>query len=250
LVGADDPAELRARLRSCGLPADGTFLAVFAGVIPAPSPGAGAGAELSAAVLQEMVAAIAPGGSAVAPLTDTTERALAVLAVDTANAPTVVDALRAGVPALLPGLRGARLAVGVSDPVSGPAGLPGAVEEAGHAHRLAAARPGPAALVSCAELASHVLLLAAVPEQARRSFRGRLLGPLVAYDRAHDTDLVRTLKTFLACSGSWSRSAARLHVHVNTLRYRLRRIEELTGRDLSRLEDRVDFFLALRLPGG
>jgi DNA-binding PucR family transcriptional regulator len=40
--------------------------------------------------------------------------------------------------------------------------------------------------------------------------------------------------------------AAELHVHVNTLRYRIRRIEELTGRDLGSLEDRVDFFLALR----
>jgi DNA-binding PucR family transcriptional regulator len=105
-----------------------------------------------------------------------------------------------------------------------------------------------ATLVSCAELASHVLLLAAIPEPARRSFRARLLGPLEAYDREHDAGLVRTLDAFLASSGSWSRCASRLHVHVNTLRYRLRRIEELTGRDLSRLEDRVDFFLALRLP--
>jgi DNA-binding PucR family transcriptional regulator len=37
-----------------------------------------------------------------------------------------------------------------------------------------------------------------------------------------------------------------LHLHVNTVRYRVERIEELTGRDLSRLEDRVDVFLALR----
>jgi hypothetical protein len=243
----EDPAEVRARLRSCGLPADGTFLALLAGVTP-PAPGA-AGGELAAAVLDELVEVIAPRSAAVAPLVDTTDRALAVVAVEPDDAVRAVEALRAGVPALGPGLRRARLAVGVSDPVSGPSGLPGAVEEAAHAHRLAAARPGEVALVSCAELASHVLLLAALPEQARRSFRGRLLGPLVAYDRAHDADLVRTLDTFLECSGSWSRCAARLHVHVNTLRYRLRRIEELTGRDLTRLEDRVDFFLALRLPG-
>jgi DNA-binding PucR family transcriptional regulator len=51
---------------------------------------------------------------------------------------------------------------------------------------------------------------------------------------------------FLDRSGSWNRCAAELHVHVNTLRYRIRRIEELTGRDLGTLENRVDFFLALR----
>jgi DNA-binding PucR family transcriptional regulator len=56
---------------------------------------------------------------------------------------------------------------------------------------------------------------------------------------------VHTLEAFLGCSGSWNRCAAELHVHVNTLRYRIRRIEELTGRDLGTLENRVDFFLAL-----
>jgi DNA-binding PucR family transcriptional regulator len=40
-----------------------------------------------------------------------------------------------------------------------------------------------------------------------------------------------------------------MYVHVNTVRYRIGRIEELTGRDLSALPDRVDFFLALRGPG-
>jgi DNA-binding PucR family transcriptional regulator len=54
-----------------------------------------------------------------------------------------------------------------------------------------------------------------------------------------------TLRAFLDCSGSWNKCAAALHIHVNTLRYRIRRIEELTGRDLGSLETRVDFFLAL-----
>ena len=47
--------------------------------------------------------------------------------------------------------------------------------------------------------------------------------------------------------GSWNACAARMYVHVNTVRYRIRRIEELTGRDLSCLDDQVDFFLALRI---
>ncbi len=38
-----------------------------------------------------------------------------------------------------------------------------------------------------------------------------------------------------------------MYVHVNTVRYRIRRVEELTGRDLSCLDDQVDFFLALRI---
>jgi len=56
-----------------------------------------------------------------------------------------------------------------------------------------------------------------------------------------------TLREFLASSGSWNACAAKMYVHVNTVRYRIRRIEELTGRDLSCLDDQVDFFLALRI---
>ncbi|MFC6881265.1 PucR family transcriptional regulator [Actinomadura yumaensis] len=93
---------------------------------------------------------------------------------------------------------------------------------------------------------SYALLLASVPERTRCSFRDRMLGPLEEYDSERRAELLHTLEVFLSCSGSWSRTATRLHVHVNTLRYRIRRIEDLTGRDLGTLEDRVDFFLALR----
>jgi DNA-binding PucR family transcriptional regulator len=90
------------------------------------------------------------------------------------------------------------------------------------------------------------LLLASVPAPVLRSLRDRLLGPLAAYDDTHNAELVATLRLFLACDGSWSACAARMYVHVNTVRYRISRVEALTGRDLSALADRVDFFLALR----
>jgi DNA-binding PucR family transcriptional regulator len=93
----------------------------------------------------------------------------------------------------------------------------------------------------------HELLLASVPGSVLRSFRDRLLGPLLAYDERHHAELLPTLREFLACSGSWHACAAKMYVHVNTVRYRIRRIEELTGRDLSSLDDQVDFFLALRI---
>ncbi|MGN5378039.1 PucR family transcriptional regulator [Streptomyces lasalocidi] len=57
--------------------------------------------------------------------------------------------------------------------------------------------------------------------------------------------LLATLETFLACDGSWARTAQALHLHVNTVHYRMERIERLTGRDLSRLRDRLDLRAAL-----
>lgn len=146
-----------------------------------------------------------------------------------------------------------RLAVGVSGPAESVTALPGALHEAGSARRLAALRlaglDGTSAIsvVTSDEVTSHELLLATVPGSVLRSFRERLLGPLLAYDDQHRAELLPTLREFLACSGSWNACAVRMYVHVNTVRYRIRRIEELTGRDLSRLDDQVDFFLALRI---
>ncbi|MFJ8600744.1 PucR family transcriptional regulator [Streptomyces shenzhenensis] len=140
-----------------------------------------------------------------------------------------------------------RVTLGVSAAVHSAEGLRGALEEARHARRVAAARPGRVCAAGHQELASHVLLLPFVPDDVRRAFTARLLDPLRDYDRRHRAELIPTLAAFLDCDGSWTRCATRLHLHVNTLRYRVGRIEQLTGRNLSRLEDKLDFFLALRM---
>ncbi|MCX4696252.1 PucR family transcriptional regulator [Streptomyces sp. NBC_01408] len=140
-----------------------------------------------------------------------------------------------------------RITLGVSAAVHSAEGLRGALEEARHARRVAAARPGRVCAAGHHELASHVLLLPFVPDDVRRAFTARLLDPLRDYDRRHRAELIPTLEAFLDCDGSWTRCATRLHLHVNTLRYRVGRIEQLTSRDLSRLEDKLDFFLALRM---
>ncbi|SOD63918.1 PucR C-terminal helix-turn-helix domain-containing protein [Streptomyces zhaozhouensis] len=148
---------------------------------------------------------------------------------------------------LAAGLGGGRLTVGVSSSVPDAEGLRGALREARHARRLAEARPEAVAVAGHERLASHMVLLPFVPEDVREAFSDRLLAPLREYDTRHRSQLLPTLEAFLAEDGSWTRCAARLHLHVNTLRYRIGRIEQLTGRDLGRLEDAVDFLLALRL---
>ena len=114
-----------------------------------------------------------------------------------------------------------RLTLGVSAAVHSAEGLRGALEEARHARRVAAARPGRVCAAGHQELASHVLLLPFVPDDVRRAFTARLLDPLRDYDRRHRAELIPTLEAFLDCDGSWTRCAARLHLHVNTLRYRV-----------------------------
>ena len=127
------------------------------------------------------------------------------------------------------------------------AGISHAVAQARQARRLAALPGGGVRLVDAAAIGSVGLLLALLPGEAKQAFRARLLDPLLAYDSEHGTELVRTLEVFLACSGSWTKAADTMFVHVNSLRYRIRRIEELTGRDLGSLEDQAALLLALRL---
>ncbi|KOT66942.1 hypothetical protein ADK44_04740, partial [Streptomyces rimosus subsp. rimosus] len=89
----------------------------------------------------------------------------------------------------------------------------------------------------------------AVPADVRAVFSARTLRPLLPeHDRTGT--LLHTLETFLHHDASWSRTAAALHLHVNTVRYRIQRIEHLTGRDLTRLSHRLDLRAALLCRAG
>jgi purine catabolism regulator len=74
----------------------------------------------------------------------------------------------------------------------------------------------------------------------------RILAPVLTYDRDRATELVRSLAAFLRHNRSWQNAAAELYVHKQTLVYRMRRVEELTGRSLSHVDDVVELWLALR----
>ncbi|MBW4717567.1 PucR family transcriptional regulator ligand-binding domain-containing protein [Saccharothrix sp. SC076] len=156
-----------------------------------------------------------------------------------------VEAVRSGLRTAAPGLGSTRVAVGVSSPAPA-AGLRGAAAEATRARRLGERRPGRTSVVAGEEIAFHQLLLAGVPEELRASLRRRVLGPVLDYDAEHGSDLVGTLRVFLDRGGSWTLAAAELHVHVNTLRYRVGRVAELLGADLSDFAVRVDLYLALQ----
>ncbi len=263
------PAEIASLMRAAGLPPDGRYL-VVAMSAAASTTVTGPNADRWRCDLAGELAMPIAEGALVAPFGDE----IVLLAPSPCDpAPTGAGPVPAGpVPAgpaldgsasaahlFAAAIRGAqpalesdrsriRLTVGVSATAEGVTALSSAWHEAGSARRLAALRDGTSiSVVTSDEVASHELLLATVPASVLRSFRERLLGPLVAYDDRHRAELLPTLREFLACSGSWNACAAKMYVHVNTVRYRIRRIEDLTGRDLSSLDDQVDFFLALRI---
>ena len=139
--------------------------------------------------------------------------------------------------------------VGVGGAATGTRNLARSLVEARHACRFARRRRDVGYATHDA-LASHDLLLALQDEHVLRAFQDTLLRPLQEHDLRRHTDLVRTLDEFLGSGGRYQATADLLHLHVNTLRLRLARIEELTGRDLGSMPDRVDLWLALRTRAG
>ncbi len=100
-----------------------------------------------------------------------------------------------------------------------------------------------------ADVSTHRMLLGLHDRDVLRRFADDILGPLRSHDEQNGTELERTLRMFLGNDGHWSTTASELYIHVNTLRNRIARITDLTGRDVTRLEDRVDLFLALEADG-
>jgi purine catabolism regulator len=104
---------------------------------------------------------------------------------------------------------------------------------------------GPA-IASYRDLGSFQLLLSLQDDDALRLYCDSVLGPLANGGGEYADELVRSLEVFIEQNGQWERAARELFCHRHTLRYRIRRIEELTGRDLGSARDRIEFWLALR----
>jgi purine catabolism regulator len=122
-------------------------------------------------------------------------------------------------------------------------GTPAASDGGRNGNGHGAARPG---VATYRDLGSFQLLLSLQDTDALRLFCDSLLGPIEHGEGHYGGELMRSLEAFIECNGQWEAAARRLYCHRHTLRYRIRKIEELTGRDLSSARDRIEFWLALR----
>jgi purine catabolism regulator len=160
---------------------------------------------------------------------------------------------------------------GTADPIEIAAGARAELESSHGAARAAASRAGAVEHVRhsfhearCAleatafangaapDVASHrdlgafTLLLSVQDGEALRLYTESVLGPIENSDERYAAELLRSLEAYIERNGHWERAAGDCYCHRHTLRYRIKRIEELTGRDLSRANDRVEMWLALR----
>src|SRR5437868_5692876 len=143
-------------------------------------------------------------------------------------------------------LSGYEITVAVSRPAGDPVDVPRAGVEAILAANVAEAeRRG---FLAFEETGSYRLLLPVLtddPSELQR-FHDETIEPLVTYDEQYDTELVRTLETFLDEDGSVARTAQELYTHRHTIRYRLERVRELTGLDVGSTDGRERLSLGLK----
>ncbi len=249
---------------------------LLASVISGELSGPELAQRLEARGLTDTVAAIVverakeggpPAGRVQAGLTAALEREAAPALV--ADTGTLICALVAGLPNDELFDLATRLRVGVTakvgHPVSVGAGRAVRLEDArrsfdearlalearalavGGADTETAGLGGPADRVATfRDLGSYQLLLSLHGHESLQLFCDSIIGPIEAMESAYGGELLKSLQVFIEANGQWERAARQLFCHRHTLRYRIRKIEELTGRDLESADDRIEFYLALR----
>ncbi|ONI86437.1 PucR family transcriptional regulator [Actinosynnema sp. ALI-1.44] len=236
LSGQHRAAEVPGRLRAFGVDPDGplaVYALAFAGEDEPTLPGmAEAVAEFFLA--KNTPAAVAGGTSDVVAVLPSrhTDADLRELAVQLADAIEYRFANR-------------RTAVGIGGTAENSAALKQPLVRSRDACRVLRNRNGKLDVATFAELGTHRLLLGLHDADTVRDFADVVLAPLRRHDEHRDGELLRTVRAFLDNGGQWAATAEALFIHVNTLRNRLLKVTELTGRDVARTEDRVDLFLAL-----
>ncbi|GAB3301591.1 PucR family transcriptional regulator [Parasphingorhabdus pacifica] len=213
---------VRTRLHSLGLPPDGPLAAV---VLRSTNP------DVDSVRLGDLLAtdgvAVQRGGEVVA--------FARVRGTEADLAYRIHDAL---------GNSGQAVHVGVGKP-GAAAELRVSLLQAGHAAEAMSSRSD-GGWMTHEQLSSPTLLLSVQDPELLAATSKTLLGAVLDHDERRGGDLLPSLAVFLDAGGRWQEAAQQLHVHINTLRHRMSRVEELTGRSLSRTSDRVDLYLALR----
>jgi DNA-binding PucR family transcriptional regulator len=145
-------------------------------------------------------------------------------------------------------LSGYTFAIGRSRIAMDPGELPRAAGEALLAANVAEGGGAQEGALAFEQTGAYRLLLSAMtdnPAELQR-FYAETVEPLVAYDEQYETELLQTLETFLEADGNVAGTAQRLFTHRHTIYYRLERVRELTGLDVSSSDGREKLSLGLK----
>src|SRR5207244_7130620 len=136
--------------------------------------------------------------------------------------------------------------IGVSEPCDRPDDFPRAYGQAQLALKMQVATGAPEQVTVFEDLGVYKLLAEIADIASIERFVERWLGVLLEYDAAKGGQLVDTLTAYLECGGSYDATARAISTHRSTLRYRLQRVRDIGGYDLSDPDTRFNLQLATR----
>ncbi|MFF7391905.1 PucR family transcriptional regulator [Streptomyces scabiei] len=137
--------------------------------------------------------------------------------------------------------------IGVSARCDTPDGIPGRYQEALRALEVRRRSRSRYGTTFFDDLGLYRILGPGNDHQELEGFVREWLGQLVDYDGLHRAALVETLSRYFDCGGNYAETAESLAIHRSTLRYRLQRIREISGHDLTNVEDRLNLQVATRV---
>jgi purine catabolism regulator len=140
----------------------------------------------------------------------------------------------------------ARIIIGIGRPATTPSEFLRSLQQARESWHMGKSwQASPVTYFGDLGLYQLLTALSSNPEAAR--FFRKTIRPLIEHDDNRNAELVKTLDAFFNCHGNLSQTAVRLHIHRNTLTYRLERIAAITRLDLNDPEARFSLQLALKL---
>ncbi len=167
---------------------------------------------------------------------------------DEAEVATIIETLRAELIAALAVHASTEVvSLGIGRLGKGIDGIRQSHQEARQALTLGRRLHGSGHVTSFDQLGVYRLIYAAEQLPELQTFQEEALFSLLAYDKTHGAELIKTLEAFFSANCSPKEAAAILHVHRNTVLYRLERIAEITGHDLNDSEIRLRLHLALHV---
>jgi sugar diacid utilization regulator len=149
--------------------------------------------------------------------------------------------------ALLPAWR---VTVGVGGLCASAGAIAGSYAQAHRALETAQRFGNQGDVVAFEDLGVYRLLFHVTDPAELSGFIDQVVGPLIDYDQRHKADFVHTLRTFLAHNGNLQATARELSLHVNSVTYRMQRIQAISALDLERSEDRLLAQVALKILNG
>ena len=141
---------------------------------------------------------------------------------------------------ILPGLK---INIGLGNSGSGPMGIRKSLHQAEQALKFGITS-GESGIFAYEQMGINKLLFA-VPKDVLQSFYVEYISLLKKYDENHNTTLINDLEVFLQYNGNLGLASKSLYIHRNTLIYRIKKIEELTGKPLNDFQNCVCFYIGI-----